>query len=92
VVGAGSVVTRSIPPYAIAAGNPARILRYRLPPEQIEALLEIQWWNWEIARIREALPLLLSSGVEAFIEKYHEPRLAGRERSERIERPSACAF
>jgi acetyltransferase-like isoleucine patch superfamily enzyme len=29
VVGAGAVVTRSIPPYAVAAGNPAKILRYR---------------------------------------------------------------
>jgi acetyltransferase-like isoleucine patch superfamily enzyme len=29
VIGAGSVVTKPIPDYAIAVGNPARILRYR---------------------------------------------------------------
>ena len=48
VVGAGSVVTRNVPPYAIVAGNPARILRYR--PIQAKG-----WWNLTKAEI-EALP------------------------------------
>lgn len=33
VVGAGAVVTRPVPPYAVAAGNPARVLRYRGPQD-----------------------------------------------------------
>ena len=46
VLGAGAVITKSIPPYAVAAGVPARVIRYRFPEEQIEKLLEIRWWDW----------------------------------------------
>ena len=56
VVGAGAVVTHNVPPYAIVAGVPARILRYRFSPEIIERLMEIKWWNLpdeEIARIKD---------------------------------------
>lgn len=45
VIGAGSVVTKNIPPYAIAAGNPAKIIRYRFDRKTIEHLESIEWWN-----------------------------------------------
>lgn len=73
VIGAGSVVRRDIPPYAIAAGNPARVLGFRFDKEAIRHLLEIAWWNWPEEKIREALPLLLSDDVAAFVEKYRKP-------------------
>lgn len=56
VVGAGAVVTKDVPPYAIVAGVPAKILRYRFSPEIIERLLEIKWWNLpdeEITRVKD---------------------------------------
>lgn len=46
VIGAHSVVTHNIPPYAIIAGVPARIIRYRFNDNIIKKLLEIQWWKW----------------------------------------------
>lgn len=46
VIGAGSVVTRSIPPYAIAVGNPARVIRYRFSEDIIQYIKDIDWWNW----------------------------------------------
>ena len=52
VIAARSVVTRDVPPYAIVAGMPARILRYRHPPELIDGLLESQWWQWPVERLR----------------------------------------
>ena len=56
VIGAGAVVTKDVPPYAIAVGNPAKVRRYRFEPELIAALLETRWWDLPAATIR-ALPL-----------------------------------
>lgn len=70
VVAARSVVVKNVPPYAIVAGNPARIVKLRFSEEQIAALLEICWWNWPIEKIREGWPLLLNDDVDAFIRAY----------------------
>lgn len=48
VIGMGSVVVKDLPPYAIAAGNPARIVRYRFDPKTRLRLLESQWWLLEL--------------------------------------------
>lgn len=80
VVGAGSVVRRSAPPYAILAGNPARVLGYRFPEQQIEALLRIRWWDWPVDAIVESLPLLMSDDIQTFIDRY-DPGPDGRDAS-----------
>lgn len=46
VVGAGAVVTKDVPPYAIVVGSPARVIRYRFPPETIQRLQRVKWWNY----------------------------------------------
>jgi acetyltransferase-like isoleucine patch superfamily enzyme len=51
VIGAGSVVTKDIPPYAIVAGVPAKIIRYRFPPELIERIRQAQWWQYDITAV-----------------------------------------
>lgn len=47
VIGANSVVTKDVPPYAIVAGIPAKIIRYRFEGELIEKLLALEWWNYK---------------------------------------------
>lgn len=48
VVGAGSVVTRNVPDFAVVAGNPARILKYRLPEFMRERIKAEAWWDKDI--------------------------------------------
>jgi len=69
VVAGRAVVSRSIPAYAIAAGNPARVVRYRFTPEQIEHLLQVRWWEWDDAEIRRKLDILLTPDVERLTAK-----------------------
>jgi acetyltransferase-like isoleucine patch superfamily enzyme len=45
VIGAGAVVIKDVPPYAVVAGNPAKIIKYRFDKETIEELLKIKWWD-----------------------------------------------
>jgi acetyltransferase-like isoleucine patch superfamily enzyme len=52
VVAAGSVVTKDVPPYAIVAGTPARVIRYRIPEHLIPGMLSTEWWNWDLEVIR----------------------------------------
>ena len=68
VVGMNAVVTQNIPPYAIVAGNPARIIRYRFSPEIIRELLSIQWWHWPHEDVMKAAPYLFSEDINKFIE------------------------
>lgn len=46
VIAAGSVVFSDVPPYAVVAGNPAKVVRSRFGPEMVERLLRIRWWEW----------------------------------------------
>lgn len=68
VIGAESIVTKDIPPYAIVGGNPARILRYRFAPEEIKKMLDIRWWDWPSEKVLENVSLLMSSDLTEFLK------------------------
>lgn len=53
VVGAGSVVTKPVPDFAVAVGIPARVIKYRFPSHSIQFLLETRWWDWSPEKIRK---------------------------------------
>ena len=54
VIGTGSVVTRDVPPYAIVAGVPAKVIKYRFPRRCYKKLLESRWWELPDEVIKEA--------------------------------------
>lgn len=58
VIGAKAVVAKDIPDYAVVVGNPGQIIRYRFSGDTIAHLLEQQWWNWDIAKIRNNIDVL----------------------------------
>ena len=68
VIGSSSVVTKDIPPFAIAVGNPAKIIKFRFDQETIEALQSIAWWDWKHKKIKSSIEDFKS--IELFIEKY----------------------
>ncbi len=72
IIGAHAVVTKSVPAYAKVGGNPAKILGYRFDETTRNRLLTIQWWNWQIEKIHENIPLLLNSNIEVFLKKFEE--------------------
>lgn len=64
IIGANSVVTRDIPPYHIAGGNPCKVIRRRFDDELIAYLLELKWWDWSPEQIFENLEVLCSGDLE----------------------------
>jgi acetyltransferase-like isoleucine patch superfamily enzyme len=58
VIGANSFVNRDVPSFAITAGSPAHILRFRFTEEQRRRLEESAWWNLELDDARETLAKL----------------------------------
>jgi phosphonate metabolism protein (transferase hexapeptide repeat family) len=70
VVAAGAVVTKDVAPYAIVAGNPARVIRERFPEEIAARLQRLAWWDWSHARLQAALPDFQTLAIERFLERY----------------------
>jgi lipopolysaccharide transport system ATP-binding protein len=70
VIGAGSVVTKNVGDYEIVGGNPARHIRNRFTDKQISELKSIRWWDWPPDRVKANRPLLQSSNIHEFIEKF----------------------
>ena len=69
-IGAGAVVSRDVPPFAIVVGVPARIVRYRFEPEIIAALERIAWWDWTHDALATGLADFQAMSAEAFCRKY----------------------
>ena len=71
VLGMGSVVTKDVPPYAVVAGNPAKIIRHRFGPDIVEALLQSEWWT------------LPEKELEKAAQSFSDPRLFIESRGKR---------
>lgn len=69
VIGARAVVAKDVPPYAVVAGNPSRIVKWRFEPAIVERLLRVAWWNWSEESIDKVLPFLLDTDISQFLDR-----------------------
>tara|TARA_R110001592_G_scaffold133777_1_gene349136 strand:+ start:153 stop:791 length:639 start_codon:yes stop_codon:yes gene_type:complete len=68
-IGANSVVTKDIPDYAIVAGCPAKLIKFKHSDMDIKKLNNIAWWNWEEDIIKERIEYFYLS-IDEFINKF----------------------
>lgn len=64
IIAAGAVVVKDVPPYAIVAGNPAKVVKMRFDDATIQRLLQIAWWNWNIDKINRNLKFICNLDVD----------------------------
>jgi acetyltransferase-like isoleucine patch superfamily enzyme len=64
VIAAGSIVTKDIPPYSVAAGVPAKVIRYRFPQDVINRLEALKWWNLPDEVLKEHIHLFQQENID----------------------------
>lgn len=65
IIGTRAQVVKDVPPYAVVVGNPGRVVKRRFPPDIIEALLSIRWWDWEGDRIARNVAAIAGADIDA---------------------------
>jgi virginiamycin A acetyltransferase len=63
IVAARSVVSRNVPPYAVVAGNPAKVMKPRFDAATVRRLLAVAWWNWPVDKISRNLDAIRSTDI-----------------------------
>jgi acetyltransferase-like isoleucine patch superfamily enzyme len=74
VIGAGAIINKNVPPYAVVVGNPARVVRYRFSKELIDELLASRWWEKDIDE--------LESEIEEFQQPFEKLYLSRKDNAE----------
>lgn len=74
VIASGSIVTKDVPPFAIVAGTPAKVKRFRFDPEVIDRITKIEWWNYDLEDFRGFEP----SEPSAFLDRIEAAIQSGR--------------
>jgi virginiamycin A acetyltransferase len=63
IVAAKSVVTHDVPPYAIVAGNPAKVVKLRFDEATVARLLKAAWWDWPADKIGRNLDAIRGADI-----------------------------
>lgn len=70
IIGAGAVVTKDVPDYAVVVGSPAKIIKYRFSQTIISALLELKWWDYDKELIKKNISLFQKEVTVEVIEQF----------------------
>jgi virginiamycin A acetyltransferase len=71
-VAARAVVTRSVPDFAVVAGNPAQIVKFRFPEDVRMRILATRWWEMPREQLVGLVPLLSSGEIQEFLRKFEQ--------------------
>jgi virginiamycin A acetyltransferase len=71
VIAARSVVTKDVEPYTIVAGNPAKSVKRRFSDEVVSILLKLKWWDWDMQKINENLPIICGNDFKSLNRLLH---------------------
>lgn len=86
VIGGGAVVTKDVPPYAIVAGVPAKVIGYRGSENQIAALEKIKWWDWPESVLDDIMDELIQKDISddaiKFLQEVYNNMISGRENAQ----------
>ena len=65
IAAAKAVVTHDVPPYAIVAGNPAKVVKTRFDQRTVDRLLKVAWWDWPVDKIGRNLNAIRGADIRA---------------------------
>lgn len=72
IIATNSTIVKTVEPYSIVGGNPAKLIKYRFDKDVIDKMLKIKWWDWDVDKIKQAVPLLIKNDkCKDFIGKYY---------------------
>lgn len=70
IIGAGAVVVKDVEPYSIVGGVPAKLIRYRFEPQEIDFLQKFKWWEKDEAWLKENFKKF--SDIKRFIAAFEK--------------------
>ncbi|KHA62273.1 chloramphenicol acetyltransferase [Vibrio variabilis] len=77
IIASRAVVTKDVAPYEVVGSNPAKHIKFRFSSEQIEMLLEMQWWNWSDEQLKGAMRHLCSADICALHDYWRHTLVQG---------------
>ncbi|KHT50226.1 type B chloramphenicol O-acetyltransferase [Vibrio sinaloensis] len=77
IIASRAVVTKDVAPYEVVGSNPAKHIKFRFSPEQIEMLLEMKWWNWSDEQLKGAIRHLCSADICALHDYWRHTLVQG---------------
>lgn len=67
IIASNATVVRDVAPYTIVGGNPAQEIRKRFSQEDIERLLTLRWWDWDVDQISAKVQQLTSNDISQLL-------------------------
>ncbi|SUQ34161.1 acetyltransferase [Vibrio vulnificus] len=64
IIASRAVVTKDVAPYEVVGSNPAKHIKFRFSPQEIEMLQEMQWWQWSDEQLGRCMALMCSADIE----------------------------